>query len=93
MRMPSSGVESWTVVGLAGSAVEVIDEFLGWLTGIERSPNTVEAVGAGMGWRGIWWSRRAAAAAHSSRFCMASLVRCRGVGRCGCPSVSGCRGR
>jgi hypothetical protein len=34
VRMPSSGVESWTVVGSDGRAVEVIDEFLGWLTGI-----------------------------------------------------------
>ena len=41
--MPSSGVESWTVVGPDGRLVELVDEFLGWLTGIERSPNTVEA--------------------------------------------------
>src|SRR5438034_10640309 len=38
VRMPSSGVESWTVVGPDGRAVEVIDEFVGWLIGIERSP-------------------------------------------------------
>jgi integrase/recombinase XerD len=41
--MPSSGAESWTVVATDGRPVEVVDEFLGWLTGIERSPNTVEA--------------------------------------------------
>ena len=29
VRMPSSGVESWTVVGPDGRVVEVIDEFLG----------------------------------------------------------------
>ena len=62
--MPSSGVESWTVVGPDGRAVEVVDEFLGWLTGIERSPNTVEAYARDLGlfWsflggRGLAWDR------------------------------------
>jgi integrase/recombinase XerD len=41
--MPSSGVESWTVIGSAGGPVAVVEEFLAWLTHIERSPNTVEA--------------------------------------------------
>ena len=41
--MPSSGVESWTVVGSDCRPVAVVDEFLAWLTRIERSPNTVEA--------------------------------------------------
>ena len=49
VRMPSSGVVSWTVIGPDGRAVEVIDEFLGWLTGIERSPNTVEAYARDLG--------------------------------------------
>jgi len=53
VRMPSSGVESWTVIGSDGRAVEVIDEFLGWLTGIERSPNTVEAYARDLG---LFWS-------------------------------------
>ena len=64
VRMPSSGVVSWTVVGSDGRAVEVIDEFLGWLTGIERSPNTVEAYARDLGlfWsflagRGLVWDR------------------------------------
>ena len=64
VRMPSSGVESWTVVGRDGRVVEVIDEFLGWLTGIERSPNTVEAYARDLGlfWsflegRGLAWDR------------------------------------
>lgn len=64
VRMPSSGVESWTVVGPDGRAVEVVDEFLGWLTGIERSPNTVEAYARDLGlfWsffegRGLVWDR------------------------------------
>ena len=43
VRMPSSGVESWTVVGPDARPVGLADEFLGWLTGLERSPNTVEA--------------------------------------------------
>src|SRR5437764_14623530 len=64
VRMPSSGVESWTVVAPDGRVVEVIDEFLGWLTGIERSPNTVEAYARDVGlfwsfleWRGLVWDR------------------------------------
>ena len=64
VRMPSSGVVSWTVVAPDGRVVEVIDEFLGWLTGIERSPNTVEAYARDLGlfWsflggRGLAWDR------------------------------------
>ena len=52
VRMPSSGVESWTVVGPDGRAVDVVDEFLGWLTGIERSPHTVEAYARDLG---LFW--------------------------------------
>ncbi len=163
MRMPSSGLESWTVVGPDGRAVEA-GRRVPWLAaGIERSPNTVEAYARDLGlfwsfldgrglvwervsvvvlgefaawarrpaenvlvlseqaakrsastvnrmlaaivsfyefhgrrgnvWRGIWWFARAAAAARLRRFCMGSLVSGRGVGRCGCRSVSGCRGR
>jgi len=43
VSMPTSGVESWTVVGPDLRLVGVVDEFLAWLTQIERSPNTVEA--------------------------------------------------
>ncbi|MCA1677526.1 MAG: site-specific integrase [Actinobacteria bacterium] len=43
VRMPSSGVESWTLVGCDRRPVPLVDEFLAWLTHIERSPNTVEA--------------------------------------------------
>ena len=64
VRMPSSGVVSWTVVGPDGRVVGVIDEFLGWLTGIERSPNTVEAYARDLAlfWsflagRGVAWDR------------------------------------
>ena len=64
VRMPSSGVESWTVVGPDGRLVGLVDEFLGWLTGIERSPNTVEAYARDLGafWsflgeRGLEWDR------------------------------------
>ena len=52
------------MVGPDGRAVEVIDEFLGWLTGIERSLNTVEAYARDLGllwsflgWRGLGWDR------------------------------------
>jgi integrase/recombinase XerD len=41
--MPSSRVESWTVIGPDHAPVAGVDEFLAWLTHIERSPNTVEA--------------------------------------------------
>lgn len=43
LSMPSSGVESWTLIGPDRRPVAVVDEFLAWLTNIERSPNTVEA--------------------------------------------------
>jgi integrase/recombinase XerD len=62
--MSSSGVESWTVVGSDRRPVEPVDEFLVWLTGIERSPNTVEAYARDLGlfWsfldeRGVPWDR------------------------------------
>ena len=62
--MPSSGVESWTVVGPDARPVPLVDEFLGWLTGIERSPNTVEAYARDLAafWsflagRGVAWDR------------------------------------
>ena len=41
--LPSCGTESWTVIGPDRRPVEIVDEYLGWLTSIERSPNTVEA--------------------------------------------------
>ena len=43
VRLPSSGVDSWTVIGPDLRPVAVVDEYLGWLTGIERSPSTLEA--------------------------------------------------
>ena len=49
VRMPSSGVESWTVVAPDGRAVEVIDEFLGWLTGIRALAEHGRGVCAGSG--------------------------------------------
>ena len=60
--MPSSGVESWTVVGPDGRPVALVEEFLAWLTHIERSPNTVEAYARDLrlfwsflGSRGLSW--------------------------------------
>jgi integrase/recombinase XerD len=41
--LPASGVESWTVIGPDLRPVARLDEYLAWLTHIERSPNTVEA--------------------------------------------------
>ena len=47
VRMPSSGVESWTVVGPDARPVPLLDEFLGWLTGIERWTPRPEEIGSG----------------------------------------------
>ena len=41
--MPTSSLESWTVLGDGGGAVEPIECYLAYLTDIERSPNTVKA--------------------------------------------------
>ena len=41
--MPSFGIESWTVIGPDLRPVAELEDYLGWLTQIERSPNTVEA--------------------------------------------------
>ena len=41
--LPTRSVESFTVIGPDLRPVEVIDEYLAWLTNNERSPNTVEA--------------------------------------------------
>ena len=41
--MASRGTESFTIIGPDRRPVDVVDEYLGWLTDSERSPNTVEA--------------------------------------------------
>lgn len=41
--LPTRGVESFTVIGPDLRPVEIVDEYLCWLTDCERSPNTVEA--------------------------------------------------
>jgi integrase/recombinase XerD len=41
--LPTSQVESWTVLGDDGGPVEPIERYLAYLTDIERSPNTVKA--------------------------------------------------
>jgi len=40
--MPS-GIESWTVIGRERAPVGPLEAHLGWLTSVERSPNTVRA--------------------------------------------------
>jgi hypothetical protein len=62
--LPGQGVESWTVIGPDLRPVAVIDEFLAWLTHIERSPNTVQAYARDLKafWtflasRGLEWER------------------------------------
>ncbi|MBV8997068.1 MAG: site-specific integrase [Pseudonocardiales bacterium] len=41
--MPGSGAESWTVLGDDQVPVEPVERFLGYLSSIEKSPNTVKA--------------------------------------------------
>jgi integrase/recombinase XerD len=41
--MPGSEAESWTVLGGGQVPVEPVERFLGYLTSIEKSPNTVRA--------------------------------------------------
>jgi integrase/recombinase XerD len=41
--MPGSGAESWTVLGDDQVPVEPAERFLGYLTSVEMSPNTVKA--------------------------------------------------
>ena len=41
--LPARGIESFTVIGPDLRPVELIDEYLAWLTDCERSPNTVRA--------------------------------------------------
>ena len=41
--LPTQAVESFTVIGPDRRRVEIVDEYLSWLTNNERSPNTVEA--------------------------------------------------
>jgi len=41
--MPSSSLESWTVLGKDGGTVEPVERYLAYLSDIERSPNTIKA--------------------------------------------------
>jgi site-specific recombinase XerD len=43
VRLPARATDSFTVIGPDLRPVELIDEYLAWLTDCERSPNTVEA--------------------------------------------------
>jgi integrase/recombinase XerD len=43
VAMPASGAESWTVLGDDDVPVGPVEWYLAYLTGIERSPNTVKA--------------------------------------------------
>ncbi len=43
VRLPARAADSFTVIGPDLRPVELVDEYLGWLTDCERSPNTVEA--------------------------------------------------
>jgi integrase/recombinase XerD len=62
--LPARGVESFTVIGPDLRPVELVDEYLAWLTDCERSPNTVEAYAHDLrafwtflGEQGLSWER------------------------------------
>jgi integrase/recombinase XerD len=64
VRLPSRAVDSFTVIGPDRRPVELVDEYLGWLTDCERSPNTVEAYAHDLcafwtflGERGLRWDQ------------------------------------
>jgi len=42
--MPVTGAESWTVLGDDGAVVAPAERYLAYLSGLERSPNTVRAM-------------------------------------------------
>lgn len=43
VALPASRVESWTVLGDGGGPVEPVEQYLAYLSDIERSPNTLKA--------------------------------------------------
>ena len=63
--MPGSEAESWTLLGDDQVPVEPAEQFLGYLSAVERSPNTVKAyahdlkdwfaylAGHGLDWRAV----------------------------------------
>ena len=64
MLMPGGGMRSWTVVDDDGVPVEPIESYLGYLSAIERSPNTVRAYASSLKFwfefcvrRGVAWRR------------------------------------
>ena len=64
MRLPARAIDSFTVIGPDQRPVELIDEYLAWLTDCERSPNTVEgyahdlrAFWTFLGERGLRWDQ------------------------------------
>jgi hypothetical protein len=40
--VPTSRLESWTVIGQDGAPIESVERYLAYLTDVERSPNTVK---------------------------------------------------
>jgi hypothetical protein len=75
--MPSSADESWTLIGPDRRPVGVVEEFLAWLTHIERSPNTVEAYARDLK---VFWSFLAAHPPGVGRGGSLGVGRVRGVG-------------
>ncbi len=62
--LPARAIDSFTVIGPDRRPVELIDEYLAWLSDCERSPNTVEAYAHDLrafwtflGERGLRWDQ------------------------------------
>ncbi len=67
VALPGSRHRSWTVLGPDGVPVEPVERYLGFLTDVDRSPNTVKAyahdlkdwfvflAGRGLDWREVRW--------------------------------------
>ena len=62
--VPSSRRESWTVIGGDGAPVEPVEQYLAFLSNVERSPNTVKAYAHDLkdwfvflGFHGLDWRR------------------------------------
>ena len=95
--LPVRATESFTVIGPDLRPVELVDEYLAWLTDCERSPNTVEAYAYDLRafWtflteRGLRWDRvgvgrgmigSVGASADASRAQLPPRSRCQSASR------------
>jgi hypothetical protein len=80
--MPTSGAESWTLLGDDGEVVEPAERYLAHLAAIERSPNTVRAYAVSLklwfeflAWAKVDWAKVGIVADHGKcRFAITENV-------------------